>query len=943
MNKLFIKGAKVCLLLFAAFQAINASAQQEGVDLPIDSLNITKQIEPGYLLKINKLNSTSSVSTVWGETLYKTPQANLTNTLYNRLAGLTVSQNTGEPGYDAASLSIRGIGTYDNAALKVYVDGFESTMNYLQFISASEIESISVLKDAAALAPFGMKGGNGILWVTTKRGDVSKRTITVGLRTGFQQPVNLNTPLNSYDFANLYNQANSNDNNRTWTPKYSDAQLSAYNDGTGVNTNWYQQALRTSSPLSTDADVTIKGGDPVIKYAVMMNYGKIEGLANVPTNERTSNEQLQKYNLRTNIDINLFKIVEAKIDLSGRIEDRRYPNYNGGELFTDLASYPTNIYPVKDAATGFWSGTAIYPNNPVASINALGWSRTHDRVLTANFNLKERLDFIIKGLYFAQSASFHTYTQTGSTIKSTYARYFNGLQTTTDINSDISATAETPTNQYDWKQFTLSVGYNGQFGKSKLSTAINFLRSSYYSETSSSLSNNENLGGRLNYTFDNRYVAELGFAYSGCDNYAPNNNWGFYPAVSSAWIVSNEAFLKNSTFINLLKFRVSAGKVGNSNTYTGRYNYQLYYKSTNGFTIGDTKQTINGLVQSYAPNPDVFAEQSLKYNIGIDAKLFKKLDISLDAFVDKRSGIVTLDNSYSALFGSSVPYANVGRVTNKGFELTATYQDKIGNLGYFVTGIASYVKNNIDYNAEVPPVFDYNGYSGRPIGTVLGLINEEFYQLEDFNVDGTLKAELPVPAFGAVQPGDLKYKDMNDDKKIDQNDRTKIGESGFPTLTYSLNIGLNFKNFDFQVLAQGSANRMVNLLNNWNQTVAFVDNGNAYAIAKGAWAYYPDQNIDTRLKATYPRLTTLSNANNYQNSTFWERSADFIRIRNLELGYSLPKVLLNKALISNLRFYVNVLNPFTFSSFMKENNLDPEVLSGYPSLKSYTVGLIISL
>jgi len=941
MNKIFInKAIRGYMFLFATLSIIHVKAQQQ-VGEDSDSLKIAKQIEQGYLLKIDKINSTASVSSVSGETLYKTPQPNLTNTLFGRLSGLTVMQNTGEPGFDAASLFIRGRGTYDNSSMTIYIDGFESTMKYLQLLSPSEIESVSVLKDAAALAPFGMKGGNGVLWVTTKRGEIGKRSITVGVRTGFQQPIILNKPLNSYNFANLYNQANSNDNNRVWTPLYSATDLNAYKNGSGTNVDWYQQTLRTSTPLNTDANVSIKGGDKTAKYMVLLNYAKNEGLANVPTNERTSNEQLQQYNLRTNLDINLFKIVEAKIDLGGRIEDRNGPNYNGGQLFTDLARYPDNIYPIKDI-TGNWSGTTLYPNNPVATINGLGWYRNHDRVLTANFNLKERLDFITEGLYIAEAASFNTYTQTSSNVQSTYARYYNGMKTTNDITTDISATAEAPITQYNWKQFTGTVGYDRQFGKHKISSAINYLQSSYYTQGDQSLTNYENIGGRFNYAFENRYIAEFGFAYSGADNYAPGNQWGFYPAISAAWVISNESFLKNSKFVDFLKLRISAGKVGNNQTYSGNYRYQLYYSGTGNFLTGDSKTTSSGLVQSYASNPNIFAEQSLKYNIGIDTKLFKNLSISLDAFMDKRSGIISIDNSYSAVFGVNLPYRNVGLVTNKGFEMTATYQDKIGDLGYFISGMASYASNVIDYNAEIPPAYAYNGMTGRAIGTPLGLINQGFYQLDDFNSDGTLKTGLAVPAFGSVQPGDLKYKDLNGDGKIDQNDRTKIGESGLPTLTYSLNIGLNYKNFDLQVLAQGAGNRMVNLLDNWNQTVAFVGNGNAYEIAKGAWAYYPDQNIDTRATATYPRLTTLSNSNNYQNSTFWEKNADFIRIRNIELGYSLPKTLLNKAYIQNVRCYVNALNPFTLSAFMNDNHLDPEVLSGYPTLKSYTVGVIVS-
>ena len=939
MNNTYkVKIIKGCLLLFFCLSIIHVQAQEQGINIP-DTAKI-KEREQGYLLKIDKVYSTASISTASGYMLGKTPQVNLTNTLYGQIAGLSASQNSGEPGYNAASLHIRGTGTYDNSSLTIYVDGVQSTMEYLQFISTTEIESVSVLKDAAALAPFGIKGGNGVLWVITKRGQISKKTvITARISSGFDQPTILNKPLNSYDYANLYNVAISNDNSRVWNPLYTDHQLNAYKNGTATDVDWYHQALRSRTPLNTDAIISFKGGDSITKYNVMFNTTNSQGLANVSNNEHTSNQKLQLFNLRTNLDINIFKFAEAKIDLGGRIENIQGPNYSGAQLFNDLARYPNNIYPVKDVS-GNWSGTSLNPNNPVATLNGLGWYKSHNRTLNANFNLIEHLNFLTQGLYIHQAVSINTYTQTARQVKSTYARYFNGGQTTADKSTDISATSQYPINQHDWKQYTVGAGYDRQFGKQQVTAAVDFLQSNYYAEGVQSLSNFKNLGGRFNYAFDNRYVAEFGFGYSGSDRYAPGHQWNFYPAISAAWIISNELFLKQSKIINYLKFRLSAGKVGNDGTYTGNYRYQSYYYGTNNFITGNSLATTSGYVQYYTPNPALSPEQSLKYNVGIDAELFNKLRFSLDAFVDKRSGIITQDNSYSAVFGINVPYTNVGSVTNRGFELTANFHDKLGGLNYSVTGIVGYAANIINYNAAIPTTYAYNGLIGRSIGTNLGLISDGFYQISDFNPDGSLKTGLPIPAFGIVQPGDLKYKDLNGDNRVDQNDITKIGKPSLPTLTYSANLGATFKNIDFQILIQGAGNRGVNLLNAYDQTVAFVGNGNAYEIAKGAWSYYPAQNIDTRATATYPRLTTLSNTNNYQSSTFWEKNADFVRIRSMELGYSLPKLWLSKSSIKSFRFYANATNPFTFSSLMKNYHLDPEVMSGYPAMKSYSIGAI---
>lgn len=384
------------------------SAQQKNIPTSVTPVDSMKRMAKGTLLNIPDAENVKAQASVSGSTLYQTPTANITNTLYGRLPGLTVLQGSGEPGYDAASLYIRGRGTYDNSSLVIYVDGFQTTSSYFQYMSPAEIESITVLKDAAALASFGMKGANGILWVVTKRGKTGPSKVEVNVVSGLQQAININKPLGAYDYARLYNQAISNDNYSLngyqflWTPKYSDKQLQAYKNGTATNVDWLDQVLRKNAPY-TDANVNFNGGNAATRYAVILDYMNQGGLYDIANTASTSNAQIQRFNIRTNLDLNFFKIFEARIDLGGRIEDRHYPNYNGPQLWQDLASYPSNIYPVRDSLTGHWSGTALYPNNPVASLHGLGWIGTHDRTLQANFALKERLDFITPGLYLKEA------------------------------------------------------------------------------------------------------------------------------------------------------------------------------------------------------------------------------------------------------------------------------------------------------------------------------------------------------------------------------------------------------------------------------------------------------------------------------------------------------------------------------------------------------------
>ncbi|MBN9381119.1 MAG: SusC/RagA family TonB-linked outer membrane protein [Chitinophagaceae bacterium] len=903
-------------------------------------------------------NDTSGVNAVSGETLYKTPVPNLTNTLYGRLPGLFVKQGSGEPGYDGATLSIRGWGTYDNGSLVIYVDGFQTASSFFQYLSPAEIESISVLKDPVTLATFGMKGANGVLWVVTKRGAVRKSRVQVQAVTGLQQAIGINKPYRSYDYARLYNEAVSNDNYSlngyqfNWTPAYTDAQLQAYKNGTGTDVDWYDRTLKKNG-LYTDANVVFSGGDTTTKYGLVFDYMQQGGLYDVANTNSTSNARIQRYQVRSNLDFNFFKIFEARVDLGGRIEDRRYPNYNGPQLWQNMSTYPSNIYPVKDPATGGWSGTTIYSNNPVASLRGLGWASTHDRTLQANFNLKEKLDFITPGLYLNEAVSFNTWSRVSTSKTATYSRYYNGVQTTTDKTTDITANASAPTDQYDWKQVNLSAGYDRTIGVHAFSGVLNYYASNFitdYGTNNPGLNTGNNIfyhfvnmGGRLHYAYDARYLLDFSFGWSGSDNYAPGHRWGFYPAVGAGWVVSNESFLKDNATVSFLKLRVSAGKSGNDQSNNGRYLYQQYYFSGGTYFTGTSLTPNTGVIPGNAASPDIFAEKSMKYNAGLDITVWKNLSFTLDVFEDKRSGIITQNNNLMLVYGAALPYSNIGKMTNKGFEVSARYSNQLGPVGYMAGIMASYARNRIDFQAEIPTVNSFNKTTGLPLGAQMGLVANGFYDITDFNADGTLKAGIPTPAFGAVQPGDLKYADLDHSGKVDQNDITKIGDPNYASLNYAFNAGLNFKGFDMTALFQGAAGSSVNLLSTaYYQTVAFAGNINVYPIAKNAWAYYPGQNIDTRAIADYPRLSTQANTNNYRASSFWIKKGSFIRLRNIELGYNLPAAVLKRMRLEKLRVYVNAVNPVSWSYLNKHYNIDPETNAGYPGLKSYNAGISLT-
>lgn len=952
-KKYSLKALVLLLGLYAAPALVKAQSKNSGTKKDSTSLQITNKLpvsetEPAALFVNNKLLSTAAVSSVSGHTLYKTPGANITNTINGQLNGLTVLQGSGEPGSDAAALWIRGVASYNSGDYTIYVNGFQTTFNYLQYLSPSEIDNITIFKDAASLATFGMKGANGVIWVTTKRGEAGKIKIQLQARTAYQRPVNINKPLGSYEYATLYNEAVSNDNNRVWSPAYTPAQIAQYKNGTGINTSWYDEVLKSSAPLTT-ADVTLSGGSEEVRYFVMMSYMKDQGLYKVKNDDTHSNAGQQQFNLRTSLDFKMFSIFEGKVDLGGRTEDRKYPNFQGSSLWNNLATYPANIYPAKNP-DGTFPGTTIYPNNPLATINELGTNSAHDRTIQANFTLKEKLDFITKGLYLSEAASYSSWSRGSYNVTKNYARIIDSVPQTTDQNTIYAIYDDKGTNQWNWSQFQGQLGYDRTFGRHGITAAVNYLQSVY--NVDANLNGiagvnmkyaNQNLSGRFNYEYNKRYVAEFGFAYSGSDDYAKGNRFGFYPSLSAAWNISKEAFLAGNKSIDLLKLRVSAGKSGYDRFAGGRYLYQQYYAYSGAYPTGNATPTWNGgIIQSNVPNAGIFAEQSMKYNIGLESKLFKMLDITIDAFVDKRSKIVTRDNSLLAVFGTEAPYKNIGRVTNKGMEASINFASHLRKLNYQLGVSASYNDNKIDYMAEVPPVTPGAAQTGRSIATPFGYEANGFYAISDFDAAGNLNGGIPVPGFGAVQPGDIKYKDLNGDNKIDEKDIVPIGKSFLPKFNYTFVAGASIAGFDLRLLLQGVSGRSINLLDASNQTIAFKNNGNAYALAKDRWAYYPDQGIDTRATATYPRLSALDNKNNYRNSTFWMRDGSFLRLRNVEIGYSLPQSLLKKAKLSNVRIYFSGVNLLTWSPLLKEDHIDPESMTGYAELKSMNIGFTVN-
>ncbi len=884
---------------------------------------------------------TAAVSSITGEALFNTQVQNLTTAINGRLNGLTLQQTSAEPGSEFPVFNIRGLGSYNNNnAPLIYVDGFESTFESLL---ALEIETVNVFKDAAALAPFGIRGANGVIWITTKRGSVGKTRISLQTRTGISSPVQMPDFLDAYDYGRLYNEAQSNDRGRVWTPLYSEADLNAYRDGSDPifrpDINWYNEVLKDQVP-NFETNLSFNGGTSAVKYFVMIGYLHTPKLFKDNPFQKDRLEKTgstNRYNFRSNVDVALNKVFDVSVDIGGAILDRSFPNYDN--FFGLLASTPPNVYaPINPDDS--WGGNAIYPNNPVASLFALGQRNTNARTLQTNFTLREKLDLIVPGLALNQSISFLTWAEGNYNYVRNYARFTpvrnpltKEITYTQFGNNTPYSINENQYSQYRRNSYAAGADYAKQFGENKFTSMLTFRYSDYVVSGNNVPFTHAGLAGRFAYGYAATYFAEFNYAYNGSDNFARGNRYGFFPAISGGWLVSNESFLKNSKIINFLKLRASAGIAGNDDIGGNRFLYQGYYPTGSNYFLGNTGATgVSTRREGVIGNPDISWEKNYMYNTGIDARFFKdQLQVSTDYFFNRRKGILsTREATAPGIVGIGLPFENLGETTTKGVELGINYTKRNSRFEYYAGGNVSFARSKIINQEEIIRSQPYLYRTGRAVGQPFGLTAVGLFQSQA-EID---HPNTPRQLFGPVQPGDVRYKDQNNDGFINEDDETALGYSVTPEISGSFSFGTKYKGFDIDVALYGVANRTLYL--SGSQFWAFVNNSQVPAMAEERWAYYPNQGIDTRATATYPRLTLANNDNNFRSSTLWRKSGDFLKLRNVEFGYTIPQPAVSKFKIEGIRVYLSATNLLTFSD---SNDYDPEFPTGYPLMKNFQFGL----
>lgn len=878
---------------------------------------------------------TSAVSSVSGNELKRSFTSNLGNTLYGRLSGLTVMQGNNETGVDAPTMYIRGINTYGTGRnILVIVDGIESSIDQLV---PEEVESISVLKDASATAIYGSRGANGVLLVTTKRGNKGPIVIKFSTQQGFTQAQGLPDYLDSYNYAKLFNEALINDGKQ---PLYSQSDLEAYRSGSDPkfhpNVNWYNEILKKVAPTS-NYNLNLSGGNDWVRYFVLLNVLDREGLIKntAKLSEYSIDEKYSRFNFRSNVDIKLSNNLSAVLLLSGSIDNKTSPNSNNtSSVFNLMASLPPNAFPVYNE-DGTFGGNSLY-SNPYGDILNKGIYVSKTNTMQTLFKLTEKLDVISNGLSVSALVGFNNlYTEKSNKSRS-YERYLItkdtlGLETTSKFGQNTSLSSDEGMLK-QWQNFTIQsyLNYDRTFDKHKINAMMMF---NFETNSMAGLlfpHKYLGFGGRFTYANQEKYIAEVSFAYNATENFPPNNRWGLFPAISVGWIISKEDFLKKLDWINYLKIKGSYGLVGNDDIGGKRFmfNEQPYvYGSTMYF--GTTNIISYPIVEGQISNPNVTWEKEKKLNLGLETTILKNIDFSIDLFKNDRSDILSTPNRTVPLFLGvfAYPEYNVGKTQNIGFEASISYNsDMKKDLQYYVNANVWYAKNKIVYNAEPIRSYDYLYKTGNQIDQPFLLESIGFFKNQE-DIDNS-----PTQIFATTRPGDLKYKDQNGDNIINQDDYVPIGKSDLPELTVGLETGLKFKGLDINALFQYVTDRSIYLSGSYY--TAFQNNGKITTFAMGRWT------AETSETATYPRLSSTNDLNNFQPSSFWQRDGSFLKLRNIEIGYSLSKMILKKIHLSETRFFINGTNLF---SIHNSDCVDPESKSGYPSLRCYSIGMTIQL
>ena len=950
--------------------------------------------------KQSKMSVTAAISSIDTKELLKSPSGSVANALSGAVTGLSSIQPSGQPGAENPSIYIRGTGSLSDELSKplILVDGVERSFFQMD---SHEIESITVLKDAASTAVFGVRGANGVVLVTTRRGVSGKPVISLNSSFGLTQALRNLKGVDSYTYATLYNEAQLSDN-----PSLTESQLGfspfvidmfRTNEDPIMfpNVDWNDYLFKNLA-WQTQHNLTLSGGGERFRYFVSLGYLLQDGMLKQLGESYDPNYQYKRFNYRSNVDIDITKSTLLKVNIGGHVGAKREPRTDElwrKVLWSTPFSSPgivdgkliSNIYSNRYISIGERSCPLDYYYN-------YGYNVDTDNVLNLDLALEQKLDFITPGLSMNIKGAYNTNynvkasrTPSGADSMCTPI-YLGSIETpgmdfwdprfdrtivyqtdgVSGLHEQMSYGEEVGRGRNWYGEFSLN--YSRSFGDHDVSALFLYNQSKkYYPETKIDgkvfymdiPTAYVGYVGRMTYAYKKRYMVDLNAGYNGSENFAPDKRFGFFPAVSAGWILSEEKFMKKQKVIDFLKLRASYGIVGNDKMENARFlymagawsGYNTVAKGQGSWQFGKDGGT--GLLpdakENTMGNPDVTWEKVAKQNYGIDLKMFdSRLSLTADVFFEKRKDILSTRNTLPAITDINLPKINLGKVNNHGYELSLGWNDRAGKVDYWLKANVSYAKNKIIYMDEVVPNEPYMAETGRSTGLTYGYIFDRFLQKDDFDADGNLKKDengrqiLPQMALGTPRPGDALFKDLNGDGVINGDDKTRFGYAERPDYVFGFLGGLKWKNFEFSMQWTAAMNASRILDGEYRNAFGSTNSRMLLKfLADGRWT---EENPNSR----FPRLTFMNKSHYLQTSDLWLMNGSYLRLKTAEISYTLlQKDFLKKVGIESVRFYCNGYNLLTLFSDLNDIDIDPEGVTdggndNYPNIRIYNFGVNIS-
>ena len=923
-----------------------------------------------------KLTVTGAITNVDVDVLKANPSGSMANALAGNVPGILAMQTSGKPG-SVSEFWIRGISTFgaSNSAL-VLVDGFERSLDE---INVEDVESFSVLKDASATAIYGSKGANGVVLITTKHGKAGKINISAKAETFYNMLTQVPDFVDGYTYASMANEAKIT---RNLEPLYKADELEIFRLGLDPdlypNVNWIDELLRKGS-WSTRATLSMNGGGNTARYYVSGSYLDQQGMYKVDKalKDYNTNANFRRWNYRMNVDIDITKSTLLKVGVSGSLQKANDSGVGSDAIWTALMGYNAIMVP-KLYSNGY---VPAYGNdngdrfNPWVQATMTGYRENWKNNIQTNVTLEQKLDFITKGLRFVGRFGYDTennnWINRRKWPEQWKAKRFRATDGTLDydrVAEERKMFQESGSDGLRNEFFEAELHYSRGFKHHHLGGTLKYNQSSKIKTVGLGddlkqgiARRNQGLAGRFTYNWNYRYFIDFNFGYTGSENFAAGHRFGFFPAISGAWNIAEESLIKKHLkWMNMFKIRYSYGKVGNDNLGNTRfpdlYDIETMTKKdgdktvdTGGYNFGDYTfdRYYGGMRYSSLSSPNVTWEIATKHDLGIDFSFFNdKLSGSVDYFNEKREGIYMLREYLPGIVGlESNPSANVGKVTSEGFDGHFTFRQKLGAVGLTIRSNITYSKNEIVDRDEENNYYWYKMQKGHRVNQARGLISLGLFKdYDDIR-------NSPVQDFDGykVMPGDIKYKDVNGDGKIDGNDQVAIGATTKPNLIYGFGIAANWKGLDVNLHFQGAGKstyfidgstvHMFKLGDGWGNVLSEMANSNRWISAD-----ISGDPATENPNAEYPRLSYGPNSNNYQQSTYWLRNGSYLRLKTVEVGYTLPTQLVNKVHFNTVRIFFVGTNLLTWSAFKL---WDPEMGSTdgkrYPLSKNLSLGISVNL